>query len=71
MNISDALHERFFKAGFPRASSYDPQWIMDNCMGPHVLWLAEWLSQAEMLCVDNGRTFCFARVVAQRPADSN
>jgi SAM-dependent methyltransferase len=45
MSVSDALHERFFKPGFPRASSYDPRWIMDNCMGPHVLWLAEWLSQ--------------------------
>jgi cyclopropane fatty-acyl-phospholipid synthase-like methyltransferase len=40
-----ALRERFFKSEFPRASTYDPQWLMDNVMGPHVLWLAEWLSQ--------------------------
>jgi SAM-dependent methyltransferase len=40
-----ALRERLFKSDFPRASSYDPQWVLDNVMGPHVLWLAEWLSQ--------------------------
>ena len=51
MNISDsgALRERIFKPNFPRASTYDPQWLMDNCMGPHVLWLAEWLSQRLLL----------------------
>jgi cyclopropane fatty-acyl-phospholipid synthase-like methyltransferase len=42
---SSALNERLFKPDFPRSSSYDPQWLMDNAMGPHVLWLAEWLSQ--------------------------
>jgi SAM-dependent methyltransferase len=47
MNISDssALRELIFKPDFPRASTYDPQWLMDNVMGPHVLWLAEWLTQ--------------------------
>ncbi len=30
---------------FPRASAYDLQWIMENQMGPNVLWLAEALSQ--------------------------
>src|SRR5262245_33630673 len=39
------LRERLAKPDFPRASAYDPQWLMDNVMGPHVLWLAEWLSQ--------------------------
>ena len=42
---SGALSERLCKANFPRSSQYDPHWLMDNVMGPHVLWLAEWLSQ--------------------------
>ncbi len=42
---SNALRERLSKPNFPRASTYDPQWLLDNTMGPHVLWLAEWLSQ--------------------------
>ena len=40
-----ALKQRLFKSDFPRASNYDPHWLMDNVMGPHALWLAEWLSQ--------------------------
>jgi SAM-dependent methyltransferase len=34
------------KERFPRSSQYDPQWIVDNLMGPHVLWLAEYLAEA-------------------------
>jgi SAM-dependent methyltransferase len=45
MTISGAFRERISKTIFPRASAYDPQWLVDNSMGPHVLWLAEWLSQ--------------------------
>ncbi len=40
-----SLRERLAcKAAFPRSSNYDPQWLMGNYMGPHVLWLAEWLT---------------------------
>lgn len=28
---------------FPRSGPYDPQWVLDNQMGPHPLWLTEWL----------------------------
>jgi cyclopropane fatty-acyl-phospholipid synthase-like methyltransferase len=42
---SSALRERLSKQDFPRSSTYDPRWLMDNAMGPHVLWLAERLSQ--------------------------
>ncbi len=42
---SGAPRERLSKPDFPRSSTYDPQWLMHNAMGPHVLWLAEWLSQ--------------------------
>jgi cyclopropane fatty-acyl-phospholipid synthase-like methyltransferase len=45
MNDPAALRERIFKPAFPRSSSYDAQWLIDNWMGPHVLWLAEWLSE--------------------------
>src|SRR5205085_559968 len=27
-------------------SAYDPRWIIDNQMGPHPLWLMEWLCEA-------------------------
>ena len=31
---------------FPRSNKYDPLWIFDNQMGPHPLWLAEFLTQS-------------------------
>lgn len=31
---------------FPRSSRYDPDWMMDNQMGPNAVWLAEWLLEA-------------------------
>ncbi|MDO8385457.1 MAG: hypothetical protein Q7T13_03535, partial [Polaromonas sp.] len=34
---------------FPRASKYDPAWILANEMGPNALWLAEWLTEAMAL----------------------
>jgi cyclopropane fatty-acyl-phospholipid synthase-like methyltransferase len=34
------------KPAFPRASTYDVEWLFDTLMGPNVLWLAEWASQA-------------------------
>ena len=40
------LTARLAKPRFPRSSRYDGRWIMDNMMGPHVLWLAEYLSEA-------------------------
>lgn len=30
---------------YPRSAAYDPEWVLDNLMGPNVLWLAEALSQ--------------------------
>ena len=39
------LNARLAKPRFPRASRYDARWIVDNLMGPNVLWLAEYLSQ--------------------------
>jgi SAM-dependent methyltransferase len=34
------------KPAFPRASTYDLEWLFDTMMGPNVIWLAEWASQA-------------------------
>lgn len=34
---------------FPRTNGYDPQWVMDNQMGPNALWLVEWLTQSMRL----------------------
>ena len=34
---------------FPRASQYDPEWVLENQMGPNVLWLTEALCQVMAL----------------------
>ena len=31
------------KPQFPKAATYDPDWVFDNQMGPNALWLVEWL----------------------------
>ncbi len=33
-----------YRPEFPRSNSYDPDWVMDNQMGPNALWLIEWLA---------------------------
>jgi ubiquinone/menaquinone biosynthesis C-methylase UbiE len=30
---------------FPRSTNYDPDWVLQNLMGPNVLWLTEALTQ--------------------------
>lgn len=40
------LQARLAKPRFPRASRYDSRWVIENLMGPNVLWLAEHLSEA-------------------------
>ena len=44
--LNDALRARFNQPDFPRASRYDPDWVLDNEMGPNVLWLTEWATGA-------------------------
>jgi cyclopropane fatty-acyl-phospholipid synthase-like methyltransferase len=41
--MTDELAARLALARFPRASSYDPRWLINNVMGPQPLWLMEWL----------------------------
>ena len=35
----------FTCSDFPRSAKYDPDWIIENAMGPNVLWLTESLAQ--------------------------
>ena len=35
------LNEMLQNQQFPLSAKYDPRWIMENEMGPHVLWLTE------------------------------
>ncbi|MDZ7814433.1 MAG: methyltransferase domain-containing protein [Planctomycetota bacterium] len=30
---------------FPRSGGYDPEWVVENQMGPNALWLTEWLRE--------------------------
>jgi SAM-dependent methyltransferase len=44
---------------FPRASRYDPRWVIENQMGLNCLWLTEWLCEgldlgADMRVLDLG-----------------
>ncbi|MBR9975325.1 MAG: methyltransferase domain-containing protein [Bacteroidetes bacterium] len=39
------IAEIFRRPEFPKSSSYDPEWMMDNQMGPNAVWLAEWLTE--------------------------
>ncbi|MFN3233659.1 MAG: SAM-dependent methyltransferase [Alphaproteobacteria bacterium] len=41
-NLSDDRLDQMKKPAFPRAATYDPDWVLDNEMGPNVLWLTEW-----------------------------
>ncbi len=34
---------------YPRSAAYDPQWVVENMMGPNPLWLAESLSRVMTL----------------------
>jgi cyclopropane fatty-acyl-phospholipid synthase-like methyltransferase len=43
---NEDLRARLAKPQFPRSNAYDPMLVVENVMGPHVLWLAEYLSEA-------------------------
>lgn len=43
MAVHHDLQARLALDRFPRSSAYDQQWVVDNTMGPHPLWLLEWL----------------------------
>ena len=41
----EELAEAFRLDEFPRSAGYDPEWVIENMMGPNVLWLTESLTQ--------------------------
>ncbi|MGW1027457.1 SAM-dependent methyltransferase [Streptomyces sp. NPDC002577] len=43
---ADELTRRLTQARYPRSNRYDVRWIIENQMGPHPLWLLEWLAPA-------------------------
>jgi len=50
MSVSkEELREMLRRDEFPLSAKYDPEWVMENEMGPNVLWLMEWLCQAMTL----------------------
>jgi cyclopropane fatty-acyl-phospholipid synthase-like methyltransferase len=49
MTLTKDQASRLQLAAYPRASTYDPKWVMDNLMGPNVLWLAEALTKIVQL----------------------
>lgn len=40
------LKSTLCKSEFPLSSRYEAEWILENQMGPHALWLIEWLLEA-------------------------
>jgi len=53
------LRELLTLPEFPRAAKYDPQWLVDGCMGPNPVWLLEDLAadlrlEPGMLVLDLG-----------------
>ena len=43
----EELAGRLRLEAYPRSAAYEPEWVLDNLMGPNVLWLAE--SMCEVL----------------------
>ena len=41
----DDLRAALARPRYPRTAGYDARWIVDHWMGPHALWLAEWLCE--------------------------
>lgn len=44
LTLPEPVAELLRLPDFPRAAGYDPAWVLENDMGPNVLWLAESLS---------------------------
>ncbi|MEV0482818.1 methyltransferase domain-containing protein [Streptomyces sp. NPDC050508] len=40
------LPNRLTHPDYPRSNGYDARWTIENQMGPHALWLLEWLAPA-------------------------
>ena len=43
---ADELRAALTLAAYPRSARWDPQWMLDNVMGPNPLWLSEAVAPA-------------------------
>ncbi len=68
MSISKTdLSKLLYNENFPLSSKYDPQWVVENQMGPSALWLTEWLCRdmdlkPGMRVLDMGCGMCLSSV---------
>ena len=42
--LDEGREARFGTEEFPRSAAYDPEWVLENMMGPNPLWLTESLA---------------------------
>ncbi len=45
LDTEEQLRRRLTVERYPRSSTYDQRWVVDNLMGPHPLWAAEALTR--------------------------
>lgn len=45
MSLTPEQAQRLRLDRYPRAATYDPEWTLENLMGPNILWLAEAVTQ--------------------------
>ncbi len=67
IDLKKLLHNK----NYPLSNKYDPQWILDNEMGPNALWLTEWLCRdmdltPGMRVLDMGCGRCLSSVFLAR-----
>lgn len=67
INLQELLHNE----NFPLSAKYDPQWVVENQMGPNALWLTEWLCRdmdlkPGMRVLDMGCGRCLSSVFLAR-----
>ncbi|MCK7541445.1 MAG: hypothetical protein MZV63_66455 [Marinilabiliales bacterium] len=55
MNERPSQPSPLVKPEFPQSGRIDPDWMMDNQMGPNALWLMEWLCEALELAARHAR----------------
>ncbi len=46
MNSEKTISEMLKINDLPKSSEYPAEWVIENSMGPNVLWFTEWLTQA-------------------------
>ncbi|MFI2413328.1 SAM-dependent methyltransferase [Streptomyces sp. NPDC018947] len=44
--MDEPAHPALTHPAYPRSNRYDTRWIIEHQMGPHPLWLLEWLAPA-------------------------